>query len=223
MTESSITTQIEDFFSQYQAFSFKEADTIIFAHAPVEFIYYLKSGVVKQRSLTVSGGEASLNMFKAGAFFPLIWAVKEIPTPYDFVAVTNGNGWKAPKNVVIDFLKTHGEVTFDLVVRLLSGLEGMSRKLDFALQHNAVYRISEAILTLAYRFGNHQEIQVMLDLHLTHQDLAEMTGLTRETVTRTLKHLTEAGLVNVKDHILMIPSVLALEESIQLATLEQTK
>lgn len=216
MTTLAVTTQIEDFFSRFQAFSFKAGDTIIYAREPVEFIYYLKSGVVKQRSLTVSGGEASLNLFKAGAFFPLIWAVKDATPPYDFVAVTNGNGWKAPKQAVLDFLKKNSEVTFDLVVRLLSGLEGLSRKLDFALQQNAVYRVSEAILTLAYRFGDEEESQTMVDLQLTHQALAEMTGLTRETVTRTLKQLTDMHLISVKDHIITIPNVTALEASIQL-------
>lgn len=48
---------------------------------------------------------------------------------------------------------------------------------------------------LAKRFGHAVESGNLIDLRLTHQDLAELMGTTRVTVTRVLKQLEEQGLI----------------------------
>jgi CRP/FNR family cyclic AMP-dependent transcriptional regulator len=106
-------------------------------------------------------------------------------------------------------------VAFELATRLLSGLEGMSRKLEFALQGSAIARLAEALLTLAYRFGENSlgvNAEVTIELELTHQQLAEMTGLNRETVTRHLMMLRHQGLIEVDKHHYRIPNLSALEK-----------
>jgi CRP/FNR family cyclic AMP-dependent transcriptional regulator len=215
MLNQAISKQIDTFFSNFQAFSFKTGEQLIRSGEQVEWIYYLKSGIVKQTSTSVVGQEVTITFYKSGAFFPLIWAVNNNPVPYDFYAVTNGHGWRAPKTKVINFLQQNPQPTFDLCLRLLSGLEGMSRKVAYALQATAQVRICEALITLAYRFAtqldsaDHQLTE--LSFPLSHQDLANITGLTRETVTRELKILKEQGLVIVKDQYFSIPSLPALE------------
>lgn len=48
---------------------------------------------------------------------------------------------------------------------------------------------------LARRFGQQIERGCLIDLRLTHQDLAELSGLTRVTVTRLLGQLEDQGLI----------------------------
>lgn len=48
---------------------------------------------------------------------------------------------------------------------------------------------------LAKRFGHAVESGNLIDLRLTHQDLAELMGTTRVTVTRILGQLEEQGLI----------------------------
>jgi CRP-like cAMP-binding protein len=47
---------------------------------------------------------------------------------------------------------------------------------------------------LSRRFGEDKAQGQLIDLRLTHQDLAEFLGTTRVTVTRTLGQLEEQGL-----------------------------
>lgn len=211
MTEEQITHQLDTFFSQFKAFSFKTDDILIKSGQQITHIFYLKSGVIKQTATSPDGQELVLTMYKNGAFFPLIWAVKEAEVPHDFRAVTNGHGWSAPKQDVIAFLKNTPEVTYSLTLRLLSGLEGLSRKAEYALLANAHLRICESLVTLAYRFGKKDGTALAISFPLTHQELAEMTGLTRETVTRELKGLKEKQLIIVEDHQVTIPDLVLLE------------
>jgi CRP-like cAMP-binding protein len=48
---------------------------------------------------------------------------------------------------------------------------------------------------LAKKFGRQIEIGYLIDFKLTHQDLAEILGVTRVSVTRSLKQLEEQGII----------------------------
>ena len=48
---------------------------------------------------------------------------------------------------------------------------------------------------LARKFGQQVEQGHLLDLRLTHQNIADLTGLTRVTVTRVLNQLEQQGLI----------------------------
>ncbi len=213
MITQEATQQLDAFFGQYQAFSFKAGDVLLHSGDAPDTVFYLKSGIIKQSSTSATGQENTITLFKSGAFFPLIWVIQESAIPYDFIAVTNGHGWKAPRLAVLHFLQHNATVTFDLTTRLLSGLEGLSRKVGYAFQATAKIRIAETLLTLAYRFGKPTNQQLRLTIPLTHQDLADMTGLTRETVTRELKTLRQNNLIVVDDKGFLIPDILALEQA----------
>ncbi|PSB28777.1 Crp/Fnr family transcriptional regulator [Stenomitos frigidus] len=49
---------------------------------------------------------------------------------------------------------------------------------------------------LAKRFGREVEAGHLIDLRLTHQDIAEMLGTTRVTITRTLSQFEQQGLIH---------------------------
>jgi CRP-like cAMP-binding protein len=48
---------------------------------------------------------------------------------------------------------------------------------------------------LAKKFGRQIEIGYLIDFKLTHQDIAEILGITRVSVTRSLKQLEEQGII----------------------------
>lgn len=216
VTEIQLQNQIENFFSGFQAFSFKADDTLIQTGDTPLWIYYLKSGIIKQTAVSPAGQENTITFFKPGAFFPLIWAIKDTEIPYDFRAVNNGHGWRAPRHEVIAYLKQNAAITFDLTTRLLSGLEGLSRKLQYSIQATAADRIYEALVTLAYRFSENTLTNVKIELPLTHQNVADITGLSRETVSRELKAMRDSGLIVIEKHRVIIPDLTALEKKVAL-------
>lgn len=48
---------------------------------------------------------------------------------------------------------------------------------------------------LSQKFGREVEQGLLIDLRLTHQDIAELLGSTRVTVTRILRQLEQQGLI----------------------------
>lgn len=56
-------------------------------------------------------------------------------------------------------------------------------------------RLIRLLSWLYRRFGDEQNQENLIDLRLTHQDLAELLGTTRVTVTRTLGQIEDQGLI----------------------------
>ena len=81
-----------------------------------------------------------------------------------------------------DILLNHIQQAEDFMV-----MRGYKR-VDFML-----YRL---LTWLAKRFGSEVEQGHMIDMILTHQDIAEIIGTSRVTVTRTLGHFEQQGLID---------------------------
>ena len=72
-------------------------------------------------------------------------------------------------------------------------------------------RIRAGILQLSSRHGLPDTRGVLINLKITHQELAEMVGTSRETVSRTIANLRKLGILKVDGRrlILIDPKALA--------------
>ncbi len=87
----------------------------------------------------------------------------------------------------------------EVAVRIVRVLSERLRELEELLEHvalsNVRTRLLHLLVKLAERFGTLEGRLVRLEVSLTHQDLADMVGCSRETVTLTLGELAREGLV----------------------------
>jgi CRP/FNR family transcriptional regulator len=60
--------------------------------------------------------------------------------------------------------------------------------------------------------GDHPNDHVWLNMDLTHEQIGQMIGASRETVSRTMSALSAIGVIVVKGHVLEIPSMKRLRE-----------
>jgi CRP-like cAMP-binding protein len=92
----------------------------------------------------------------------------------------------------IDFSWQHGE---QLTTNLLNQIQQLE-ELSIIRGHKRIERaLIEFLGLLAKKFGRQIEIGYLIDFQLTHQDMAEMLGVTRVTITRALKNLEEQGAI----------------------------
>jgi CRP-like cAMP-binding protein len=101
----------------------------------------------------------------------------------------------------IAFMKSQPELMFAELERLITNHLGQTMRLN-ALQHS---RASDKLIyTLHYLALSHgrtlgpQHMEITLDL--THQDFANLTGLTRETAATELNKLKHQGVISYNKH-----------------------
>jgi len=203
--DENILEKLEQFFSQYKSFHFKKKDTIINAQETPKGVYFIKSGNVRLYSISSEGQELTLNIFKPGSYFSMMWAIGDIPNDYYFQAMTPVEVWLAPKADLVGYLKKEPEVLFELTRRILIGLAGTLRSTELLLFGKASDKIYAVLVTLAKRFGQPgKNKETVIQLPLTHQDIANLTGLTRETVSLEIKRLERKGTIGYQKKLIFV-------------------
>jgi CRP/FNR family transcriptional regulator, cyclic AMP receptor protein len=77
--------------------------------------------------------------------------------------------------------------------------------------------VARVLLNLAAERGRATEQGTVIDMRLTQQELAELAGMTRETMARTLREFQQAGCIRVESGIISILEVSMLQREVRLA------
>lgn len=87
--DKEIKKKLDNFFFSYKSLSFKKRDVLIRGDKEPEGIFYLKKGYVRQYTVSSTGKEKSVNIFKNPSFFPMIWALAEVENNYYYEAMSD--------------------------------------------------------------------------------------------------------------------------------------
>lgn len=189
--------KVERFFQRGVKREFASGELILFPGIDgVVPINYLKQGRVIQYDINEEGNRSIVNIFKPYAFFPLQVAVNDAVVGYFFEADTATEVYQVDPTKVHDFLLQEPDVMYDVLSRICRGLDGLLGRTTQLLNGNAKSRVLYELSILSQRFG--KATTDGIEISITAGRLAEMTGLTRETVSRSLKILRQAGLVRLR-------------------------
>ncbi len=213
MSDKTPTKKITDaFFSRYGALQYKRGDVILRAEDPPAGVYYLKSGYVRQYVVGVNGDMFVTHIFRPGAFFPLMWAVNDIPNSFYFEAMAPVVVHRAPKEEVVKFLRRHPDVLFDTTQRLISGLHGIVKRIEHLVLDPAYMKTALVLLYFAEHFGIREEEGVHLHIPVRHKEIAAWIGTTRETASLQVEALKRKGIIKTRGRQLIIPDLKLLQE-----------
>lgn len=198
-------SKVKEFFEQFPLEEYRRGDIIIFAHMNLGAVYYIESGTVIEYDIAAKGTRTILNTFKPTAFFPMSNAVNDVDTPYFFEAEGTVKLRKAPSDQAVQFVKQHPDVLYDLLQRTYRGADGLLARLSEMMHGDAESRILQELDIIKQRFG-YESIEAgdLLMRKVSEIELAERTGLARETISRAIQKLkTKSGLKIQKGHFII--------------------
>lgn len=211
--EDGVAQKIDSFFTQYKQQTFRKGEILLRADDDPLGIYYLKAGTVKMYGISRKGDELVLNIYKPVSFFPMAWAINNAENKYYYEALTDVEGWRAPKDKTIQFIKSNPDVLYDLVSRIYRGVEGVLMRMNYLMAGSAHSRLINEIFIQAKRFGKKNK-ETGVELSMSEKDLAALAGMTRETVSREMKTLKDKGLVLIEKNSITITNMDQLEEEL---------
>jgi CRP/FNR family cyclic AMP-dependent transcriptional regulator len=213
---SEVNKTLTAFIQAYPTRSYQKGEIIIFQGEAPRNTSIVKSGVVKSYNLSVNGDEKPMNFYSENGIFPAPWTFHKAPSSfYYYEAFTDCVIHSVPRDEYLDFLKANPEALYGTLENFITEHVGMTMRLN-ALQHS---RASDKLLyTLHYLTmtqGRVIEPQVVeITLNLTHQDFANLTGLTRETTATELNRLKTKGVITYGKHTLYQVKLDKLHETI---------
>ena len=113
-----------------------------------------------------------------------------------------------PKGEFLNLLKTNFKISFALMGELAKRLRKSDQQIEALSLSDAEHRIGVSILNLAEDMGIIKKGQVTIEKLPFQQDIANMAGTSRETVSRVLTLFEEKSMITKVGHTLVIPDYL---------------
>lgn len=212
--EKSLKNKLEHFFQKFTFLSFKKNEVILRAGDTPPGIFYLKKGLVRQYVLSKKGEMLVIHIFRPGTFFLMMWALNSTPNTYYFDALSTVEVWRAPLTDVREFMKGNPELLFDLTSRLLLGLNGLLKRLEYLVLDPAYVKVASLLSYFAKTYGEKNGDSIQIKLPITHKEIASWIGTTRETASLQIEDFKRKGLVSNKGRVMIIKNLAKLEQQI---------
>lgn len=201
------SASLVNFFRKFRLLQYKKGETILHAQDSPQGVFYLEKGYVRQYATCAEGDELALIIFKPGDFFPLRWALGEIESRYSIGAMTDAVVWRAPRREFQEFVKNNPDILFHLTQRILVRLGGLLSRMEYLTFGNAYEKVASIVAICAERFGRKEGRNIVVQVPLTHQDIAFLVGITRETTSIELKKLEKKGLIAFRSRLLVVRNI----------------
>ncbi len=183
--------------SMFRERKYRKNAIVFFEEDTGNYMYIVKEGRVKVSRLLPNGKEMILAFREKGEYFGEMSLLDGGTSPATVTAVV-------PSEIVFttqrDFQRLLQNPTINSA--LLKMLCGRCREawqqIEVLTFHNADARIRTALYHLCKTKGVRTDRGTKIDLRLTHKELADMTGISRETATRVLSSLQSDKSLQVK-------------------------
>jgi CRP-like cAMP-binding protein len=194
---------------------YQKDDLMFRAGAPGDHVYFLKCGRVKIYQLSPLGRMVILWFCFPGEIFGLAEVARgggrvvnaQACEPSEVLAIT--------QEQFKQFIASHPEAALLSMKVLSSRLRILGEILVNLVSDDVDIRIAKLILRLSARYGTRVGKDIFLNIPLTHQEIADMVGTTRQTATSALSALKRQGVLSIDNHRIHIESEELLNEITQ--------
>src|SRR5512135_1859222 len=176
---------------------FKKNEVILHEENTNQVMYVILRGKVKVTQITEEGKEVILAIHRAGDFFGEVSLIDNKTMPAIVVAKEDSVVAIISKGEFYSLLYSQGKVLDVLLQILCSRLRDSWDRIQLLSFTNASQRIKMLLASLAGEYGGKTKEGTLLNIKLTHQDIADMAGVARETVTRAIDKLNKDGEIKV--------------------------
>jgi CRP-like cAMP-binding protein len=170
---------------------FKKNEIIYQQHDISEFVYLIHKGRVCLYTLSDLGEEKSFFIAEAGCIFGELSVIDNRPNTCYAMAVADTNLYKIPKDIFLRELTSSIEfsnMVLKLIVKKTRVMLSQVKQLSF---NDANYRVYNSILHLVNNYSTSSGSGYELTMKFTHQEMANLTGLSRVTVSQIISNLTK--------------------------------
>ncbi len=175
--------------------TFPKDNVIILAEEQGDTLFVIQRGRVKVSIVSEDGREVILSTLGEGDFFGDMSLLDSKPRSANVTATEETELLMLRRGDFLHLIKNIPQIAIKLLAVLAGRLRKTDRKIEGLALSDVTGRITQTLLQLAEDQGVYTEKGAHIRNRPTHQDLANMSGTTRETVTRILKRLEKQGYI----------------------------
>jgi CRP/FNR family transcriptional regulator len=183
---------------------FAPKDTIFTPGDPDDQLYFLLSGAVRLYKIYGDYKEATTALLKDSGVFGKLSLVEGRWQDVFAEAVTETRVASIQKASLERVIKSDSAFALRLFSSLSERLRQSDEVIESLLHREVSTRLATLLVNLGERFGEDDRAGVLIDVRLTHQDLANMIASTREAVSKVMSELQRDGVIEIRSRRIAI-------------------
>lgn len=189
-----------EFISEHFAAKEFSKRQVIFEPEDKDKVFILKSGRVEIYQLTPDGKKVIIDVLGPGDVFGDL-GIQE--TSEHFVeATTNSFVCVMPKQGFFNMVSQNPTIANTLVKELFSKVIESEKQVAALASDNLLVKVKNLLLRPAKKHGEIKDNRVVISTRFTHEQLADMIGISRPTMTELLNKLDRQGVIKREGKII---------------------
>ena len=178
---------------------FRAKDLIFAPGDPDGQLYFLLEGTVRLYKIYGEYKEATVALLKDRGVFGELSLDEGSRQTCFAETLTEARVAVVRKRVLVETIKSHPTFATKLLFSFSDRLRQSDEAIESLLSREVSARLARLLLNLGERFGETNGSGTVLNLRLTHQDLANMIASTREAVSKVMSEFQRLGLIEVRN------------------------
>lgn len=175
---------------------------------PADWVYFVVSGVVKTGTFNEDGKEVIKNILYLGEMFGELGLSGMMERP-DFASTLKEavDVIRVPVKILKELINRNPDVGLKMIEKLGERISRSEKRLERLVFDDARTRIIDFLLEQAQKNGKKFADETLIRHGFTHQDMANITGTSRQLVTIVLNELKKENLINFDRTSILIRDV----------------
>jgi len=182
-------------FTDFQRRTYAKNSFVINAGDNSDCFYLIQSGKIKIIILDEEGKEVILSILDPGEHFGEFSLIDGQPRSASAVTMEESALLIVNKDRFRECLAENPDIAERVMVSLTQRLRDADRKIEGLALYDVYSRLVRTLSDLSME----QDGKLILPQRLTHQDLANMVGASREMITRILRDLAIGGYISIEN------------------------
>lgn len=184
--------------------NYKKNDVILMEEESGTALFVIVTGKVKVARSSSDGREVILTILSDSDFFGEMAILDGLTRSATVTSIEETELFLLQRNDFMNLLHEHPEISVALLQEMTKRLRTADMKIKALSLKDAEGKVATVILQLADDIGKIKQGKVEIDKLPLQQDLANMAGTSRETISRTLHSFVKKGLIELEGSKLKI-------------------
>lgn len=177
--------------------NYKKGSVIFMEGDKGEAFYFIKSGKIKISKSSKDGKELILNIYGENNVFAEVTIFNDINYPAT-AEVLEDASVGVIRNIDLEkLIRYNADMGLNLIKILSKRLFNAQMKLKQLALNDAYFRTADVLIRLSQNLARQRNGEIELNLELSRQELANMIGTARETVSRVLSRFKKEGSIDI--------------------------
>jgi CRP/FNR family cyclic AMP-dependent transcriptional regulator len=178
--------------------SYRPRQVIYLPGDRAQAVHFLTSGRIKISKVTRDGKELTLAYRNEGDFFGEPCLLDGGPREEMAEAMDASTTVEIQRDALDEVLRNDGVAAYKFARALIARRKDLESRVEQLIFKDVGAKLAELLLSLGQEHGVLDERGVVVGLKITHQEMANLIGSTRETVSLTLSQFKRKGLIQTE-------------------------